>query len=248
MSAASAPPDKWSRLPIEWIRKGTLRKFRGGSSLGKSVAALKILMTVILKAENRSSASAGANQGSASLSYDELCEFADLSRPMVAAGLEMLKSEGILFAKREGKGGKGRYFLTDYKSADPWGKVPNRKLYREPSSTRIAALYDFSCRRQTDLNALKLYFLLCAFVDGKAQLATIGYPKISEYSGIPEAKIRQAISHLIESRLIYVHVGKRDDRTNAPNRYEILGLNSAFKRSSKQPLLTGPVTGLALTQ
>lgn len=55
--------------------------------------------------------------------------------------------------------------------------------------------------------------------------AMISYERINEQAGIPEAKIRQAISVLIEHRLIDVDREKATpDKRNHPNHYIVLGL------------------------
>jgi predicted transcriptional regulator len=215
----------WSRLPSQWIHNEDLRLFQAGKYLGKSVAALKVLLAVALCAENNSADKAGRNQGSAGLSYDELMSLTDLSRPMVAAGVKLLCGSGIVAVEGEGQGRKNRYFLSGYGVGEPWGKLPNKRLYRNARTDRIMALHEFSCRRVSDLNALKLYLLLTAFRDVRKNYAMIGYEKIWDYTGIPEAKIRRAISVLIEQGMIRVDQEKGTaDKRNHPNRYEILGL------------------------
>jgi len=69
---------KWARLPLKWIHEQGLSVFQGGKQLGVSMAALKILMAVLLRAENKAPASAEVTQGSACLSYDELMEMTGL--------------------------------------------------------------------------------------------------------------------------------------------------------------------------
>jgi hypothetical protein len=50
----------------------------------------------------------------------------------------------------------------------------------------------------------------------------IGYEKIWNYTGIPESKIRQAISTLIEHGFVHVDRDKiPEEKKNHPNRYEI---------------------------
>lgn len=97
---------KWARLPLKWIYDGDLAMFRGGKQLGANVAALKILLAVLLKAENRSPETAVATQGSASLSYDDLMEMTGLSRSMVASGIKRLRHLDQLSVTQEGRGGK----------------------------------------------------------------------------------------------------------------------------------------------
>ncbi|RUX73387.1 hypothetical protein EN925_00860 [Mesorhizobium sp. M7A.F.Ca.US.006.04.2.1] len=190
-----------------------------------STAALKVLLAIVVRAENKSTAQAAQTQGSACMSYDELIDLTDLSRAMISSAVKLLTSAGIVIVKREGRGGKNRYFLTGYGETDRYGKIPNKTLYRQAPSDRLSALHELSCRRESDMNALKLYLLFCAFRDGKTNAAMIGYERIWIYTGIPEAKIRRAISVLIEHGFIQVDRDRSSaEKKNHPNRYEILGL------------------------
>lgn len=216
---------RWSRLPTPWIRDGGLKHFTGRSRLGASVAALKILVAILLSAENNSATTAGPNQGSASLSYDELMDLTGLSRASVAAGVKHLVGAELVTVRAEGRGQKNRYVLKDYGPNDHYTKLANNALYRHPNMTRISVLCELSTRSEADMNALKLYLLLCATVDRRRGDAMISYERINEQAGIPEAKIRQAISVLIEHRLIDVDREKATpDKRNHPNRYIVLGL------------------------
>lgn len=215
---------KWARLPLSWIHNGDLALFRGGKQLGASVAALKILVAVLLKAENRSAHTAVATQGSASLSYDDLMEMTGLSRSMIASGVKRLCDLGRLSVTREGRGGKNRYFVAEYMKG-PWGRIPYRSVVGLGFDMRVRLLHEMSCKRSTDLNALKLYLLLCAHRSGGNPYAMIGYDRIHDAAGILRPRIRQAISILIEHNLIRVHHEKAlNEGRNTPNAYYILGL------------------------
>jgi DNA-binding transcriptional ArsR family regulator len=225
MAEFDASRQRWSRLPSRWVHEEGLRRFAAGRRLGASSAALKLLVAITLPAENNASGKTGPNQGSVSLSYDQLMSLTDLSRAMVSAALKLLQSAGLVWVKREGRGRKNRYFLKAYGDTDPWAKIPTRAFYRDSNRDRIAVLHELSCRRESDMNALKLYLLFCAFRDRRKTYAMIGYQKISQYTGISEAKIRRAISVLIEHGLIRVDRDRApDEKQNHPNRYEILGL------------------------
>ena len=216
---------RWSRAPTAWIRSEGLRGFRAGSHLGVSIAALKLLFAVILHAENNAGDEIGPNQGSAALTYDELMSLTDLSRAMIAHGARHLVKVGIVSIERDGSRSPNRYRLAAYGSDHPWTRIPNRRWFRHAASDRIATLRDLSCRRECDLNALKLYLLFCAFANNKTQIAMIGFEKIEDYSGIPSGKISPAISVLIEHGLVSVDRDKDPGATvNQPNKYEILGL------------------------
>lgn len=223
MNEVVASP-KWARLTLRWIHDGDLAMFRGGKQLGASVAAMKVFMAVLLKAENRSPDTAVATQGSASLSYDDLMEMTGLSRSMIASGVKRLCQLGQLSVTREGRGGKNRYFVAEYMKG-AWGRIPFRTVVGLGFDKRVQLLHEMSCRRSTDLNALKLYLLLCAHRSGASPYAMIGYDRIHDATGILRPRIRQAISILIEHNLVKVdHEKALNDRRNTPNSYYIFGL------------------------
>ena len=225
MARAKVVHQRWSRTPTDWIRSGGLKAFRAGRHIGVSIAALKLLFAIILHAENNTGELVGENQGSAALSYDELASLTDLSRAMIAHGTRYLEKTGIATIVRGRRGSPNRYLLADYAAGKPWAKIPNKKWFRHAFADRIATLHDISCRRECDLNALRVYLLFCAFANNRSHVAMIGYEKIEEYSGIATGKIRAAISMLVELGLVSVDRDKDpEDKLNHPNKYIILGL------------------------
>jgi hypothetical protein len=221
----TAPTEvKWARLPLGWIHDHWLTEFRAGKHLGASMAALKVLLAILLRAENKPAKDATTTQGSAHLSYDDLMKMTDLSRSMVATGTRRLRIIHLVWVTQEGKGRKNRYFVEGY-STGAWSKLPYRRIAGLGYTQEIRLLHELSCRRAADLNALKLYLLLCAHRNGASPFAMIGYYKIEEATGIHRNRIRSAISILIEHGLIQVEQEKLvGQHVNTPNRYRILGL------------------------
>lgn len=214
---------RWIRLPLAWIHGEGLTEFRAGQHLGSSMAALKVLVAILFRAENKTPQEATVTQGSASLSYDDLMVMTGLSRSMVRKGTLRLCDAGLVNVTHEGKGRKNRYFVVDY-SATPWGKLPYRQIAGPGTSQELKLLNELSCKSVVDLNALKLFLLLSAHRDKVSQYAMIGYTKIEEATGIWRDNIRRAISILIEHGLVRVEQEKTPGEYNTPNRYRILGL------------------------
>jgi hypothetical protein len=84
------------------------------------------------------------------------------------------------------------------------GKLPARGLY---DGDRIAAFDHFHLRRDTELNALKLYFSFVAMRNNALNAARFGYDKMREYTGIRQNKITAAVSFLTSLGLVYVETG-----------------------------------------
>lgn len=229
MPAADAPKDRWSRLPAAWIAAGGLTDFAAGRKRGQSMAALKILLAILLLAKNARFAAQDPNQGSVMISYDDLIDLTDLSRAMVSAGIRRLEELGRITVARGKKGEPNRYRLQDYGLNDRWTKISNRRMFRGQNSARIGVLHDLSPRRTSDLDALKLYLLFSAMQDKSGAGAMLSYDKITELSGVPQNRIRRAVSVLVEQQLIRVSHGPDPEieAHNPPNRYRLLGTGVA---------------------
>ncbi len=217
------PETRWARLPLAWIHDQRLAEFSGGRDLGSSMAALKVLVAILFHAENKTAKEAGPEQGSASLTYDELMVMTGLSRSMVRTGALRLCKAGLIAIEHEGQGRKNRYFVADY-SVGAWGKIPYRRVAGGRSGKELQLLHELTCKSWADLDALKLYLLLIAHRDKRTGCAMIGYAKIEESSGIWREKIRPAISLLIAHYLVRVEQEKTPGQYNTPNCYRILGL------------------------
>lgn len=228
MADADGPKDRWSRLPAAWIVRGGLNEFIAGSKLGESMAALKILVAIHLLAKNARVDADDPDQGSVMIAYDDLMTLTNLSRALVSTGIKRLQALGRVTVKRGKRGEPSRYRLPDYAAEDHWTKISNRRLFRGTNSERIGVLHDLSPRRTCDLDALKLYLLFSAMQDKAGGGAMLGYEKIIEYSGVPQNRIRRAVSVLVEHGLITVGKGPDPEikTHNPPNRYRLLGIGN----------------------
>jgi DNA-binding transcriptional ArsR family regulator len=185
----------WVRLPTNWIvqEKGLLN-FRWQKDKGaNNVAAL---MTLIVLAHHAD------DDGVGELIYDQICGATGLSRSKVSMGLATLAAEHIITRKMNGR---STYRLQGYQRNRGWGKLPARGLY---DGDRVAAFDHFHLRRDTELNALKLYLLFVAMRNNALNTARIGYEKMREYTGIRQNNITAAISFLTSVGLVYVESGR----------------------------------------
>jgi hypothetical protein len=147
-----------------------------------------------------------------------------MSRSMIAIGIKRLCELELLTVTHEGRGRKNRYLFNNYMHGS-WGKIPYRQVAGLGPNDRVEFLHELSCKRASDLNALKVYLLFCAHRSGSSRYAMIGYEKIQDSTGILRNRIRQAISILIEHGLVKVEQEKISGQTkNHPNRYHIMGL------------------------
>lgn len=208
----------WVKMPTKWLQdKNTLplRNFTWDrDNKSNNTAALMIYIIIIQQAQN---------SGKAKLSYSSLCDISSLSRAKVAAGLEILERKKLLIIDRAQK--TNIYNVVDYDRAG-WGKLPAKHLY-DINLEYIKQFQEFNLRRRVELDALKLFLVLVAFRDEKKNHATISYEKISLYTGIPEAKIRSAISLLVSHDMIHVQkYGDTMELWKRANFYRIIGVNN----------------------
>ncbi|MER9708698.1 hypothetical protein [Mesorhizobium sp. M0213] len=172
---------QWVPFPTLWIEDGGLKDFTWKSG-GPDVLAAFICM--VLLAHHR------GDGGAARLTYDSIDAVAGLSRAKIAAGLEILTKSGL--AERVDRS----TFLLP--TLDPtqrgWGKLPAKKLYN--SHGGIPMFKDFTLRKRSELDAMKLYLLFVARRDNETNRVDLSYDKITEYSGIARQHITSALTIL----------------------------------------------------
>ncbi|ACA15394.1 hypothetical protein M446_0840 [Methylobacterium sp. 4-46] len=141
-----------SRLPCGWVLDGGLRLFRGdGARVGRSAAALKLLLALAVTAEE---------DGSALLSCAQLAALAGLTQSLIVSGKRLLADYGLVRVEAEGR--RTRLALTRYGPDHRAARIRHDPAYRANPAAEIRGLRALSCRRSGHLDALKLYILLCA--------------------------------------------------------------------------------------
>jgi hypothetical protein len=207
---------EWVRLPARWIEDGDLRQLRWGgteTSGADNTAALMVLAVIAHHADEE--------RGVARLTYNQICTMTELSRAKIARGLDVLKKLDVIERTPEGR---STFRLRSYNPRGGWCKLPAKSLY---FSGRILAFKDFKLRSATELHALKLYFLFAARRGRDTNMAHISYEKIHEYSGVPDNRIKAAISFLASIPLVYVeHLPSTTNEHGIFNAYRLKGLES----------------------
>src|SRR5205823_2661062 len=155
------------------------------------------------------------------ITYDDFCARTELSRAKVSKGLAVLEHQALI--KRPGDAGQSIFQLTDYNPDRGWAKFPAKSMYS--GDERIRAFADFRLRKVVELDALKLLFLMVERRDNKTNLANISYPKIEEYTGILNVRIKTAISYLASHSLLYVeHIPRMNSEYGVASAYRIAGI------------------------
>lgn len=187
----------WVTMPSFWIENGQLQEFAWLKGQGAdNLAALMILTSLLHNAERET--------GCIRLTYDQINEATDLSRSKISNGLDKLVECEIIF-RDEIK--QSYYQLCNYDLNQGWAKFPAKVMYVRKS---IRMFNDFTLRKRTELDALKLYFLFASRRDRNTNYAHITYDQIAEASGINRIHIKSAISLLVTHTLLHVEHNTRD--------------------------------------
>ena len=181
----------WAKLPSTWIEKGGLKEFSWGQKGGSAQAAA--LMTLLAISHRTADETGSARRG-----YDELHWATHLSRTKIAHGLDVLEGRGLVVREVQGR---STFQLSGYDPKQGWAMVPVKKLY---SADGMTAFSEFHLRKKVELDALKAYLAFAARRDRKQNRAHITYEQLNKYVGIPEARIKPAISMLVVNNLVVV--------------------------------------------
>lgn len=217
--------NKWVRLPTTWMLDRTmppLNNYRwSGIEKSDNIAALMLYICIAQQTSQRDDEPTVF--GMVSLSYSQLCVLTSLSRAKVSAGINILSRDRLVDIDRTDK--TNTYALVGLKkTGGGWAKLPAENMY-DKKREQIKPFYEFKLRQRVELDALKLFLLLIALRDNKKNHATPSYRTITQYTGIPEAKIRAAISLLVNLEMIHVQkYGPTIEKRN--NFYRIIGIDN----------------------
>ncbi|WP_181303753.1 hypothetical protein [Rhodanobacter sp. PCA2] len=138
------------------------------------------------------------------------------SRPMVVHGIAILEDAGLVLVDRTRR--TYRYTLTGFEGTSnaPFTKVPEQVR---------GALGQLPNRGESALSAIKILILLLALRNNSTNIARIAHQKIREYCGMQARYVRQGIDHLVNHRLVHVHMGEKSSASGGHpvNFYALLG-------------------------
>ena len=204
---------EWSCLPSKWIEDGGLINFSWQNGQSNNTAAFMVLIVLSHNADD---------DGCAKLTYEQICEYADISRAKVAAGIKLLKKNDIISTWVDGK--RSAFKLNNYKISGEWCKIPCKPMYE---SDCVGAFRYFTLRNKTEYNALRLYLLFAARRDRQRNHAYITYDDICAYTNIRKNDIKAATSFLSSSSLVYTErVKSFKSEDGFANAYRLVGLDS----------------------
>lgn len=172
----------YERMPVGWIIDRRMLTHFSIKSLF-SFPALKIYLFLIC---------------SDSPTYDEIENYTFVARGEIKPALDLLEYKELITVRRCGN--RNFYQINNSSRGTRFAKVPKRIF--DDSLLQFLTLKRSTVqqnrRRQTALDALKLYCLFLAFRKNEDNRARIGYDKIIEYTSIQRKNIKRSISLLIE--------------------------------------------------
>lgn len=210
----------WVKLPSTWIEKHGLKRFKSKDSLADEIAALMVLVAIA----HRSS----VVDGSCRVTYEVLSAATQISRAKISSGLDVLADRGIVIREPNGR---STFQLANFTPDGGWCQIPASRLYN--GNGVIEPFRDFRLRRRAELDALKAYLLIACRRDTAENRAHLTYKQINEYSGIPEGRIKSAISLLTVNHLIVVdQLPSKNDPDRMAFAYRLAGLETRRHQAS----------------
>lgn len=198
---------KWSKMPCSWQTSKDVHDQIRGVPPGIAIAALKLYIGLCLKA-NYAPRKGLPETGCVRRSIEQLCNLAGLSKPMVIAGVKMLRTWGMI----ELRGGRpATYHITEYDTAKYWTKLPREHLYDGGLGTTMPLLEALPNRSKATLHALQMYLYLASIRNRDSNKATVTYDRMAAVMGIGRNDISRAISSLVSADLLSVRLGEIDD-------------------------------------
>lgn len=201
----------WKKMPVSWQKEPEFQRKIRDADQGVAIAALKLYIAICLKAEYYETERLSA--GSVQLSLTVLSELVGLSRPMVIAGLELLKEWNVVLPA----GGRPLIRqIVGFEKPEYWVKLPTRHLFGSKNENRIERLIELPNRRRTTLHALQLYLYLAAIRDGGSNKATVSYQRAADTLAISRNYLSEALSQLA-GRLVTVRTAVEAKRVTGIN-------------------------------
>ncbi|XXQ68006.1 hypothetical protein ACKLNO_10415 [Neisseriaceae bacterium B1] len=204
----------WVRLPIWWIRTVKsecylLKTAFPSSRRGEGIACLKVYLALLTNIDFKS----GVVE---KMTYQDIEDVADVSRPMISKSLKALSELGLLSIQRKGR--SNRYCLkiadgssTQFAKAPKWilenclSNIPNKGVHA--------------------LNALKIYIYLLHLRDNSLDDVKVSYENMARFLGINRQFIRKSLMILVTAGFItIINANKTKDNQRECNIYHVKGL------------------------
>lgn len=220
----------WVKMPALWIKAEGLRDFGWANtsnvSRSSAIAALQLYIALMTVAEED-----WRTDGCklvADITYSDLMRITNLSRQLVAAGLEGLVKAGRITSEKQGR--KCRYLINGYDFSGNWCKLPARALYVPLKQTLIEPFQLFQKRSVCELDALKLFLYFAFARDNKTPYTMASFETICEKTGVPEKRIPRANAFLINCGLLanLSREHSEDVKKKEPNKYFLRGYRELF--------------------
>lgn len=219
----------WVKMPALWIKAGGLRDFAWSSTSAvprsTAIAALQLYIALMTVAEEE--LRPDGYKLAAEITYNDLMRITNLSRQLVAAGLEGLVKTGRVTSEKEGR--KAKYVISGYDFSGNWCKLPAMALY-DLKQDLIAPFQLFQKRSVCELDALKLFIYFAFARDNKTPYTMASFETICEKTGVAEKRIPRANAFLINCGLLANLSREHSEsvKRKEPNKYFLRGHTQLF--------------------
>lgn len=233
-------PSKWHRLPTAPVL-AALPQMIWSSADGEKPAAKTAALMLLVALNFMASTSVDEQQqfhGVAEGTYVDLGEATGLSRALISAGLQRLRTLGLIAP--EGSHQKRRYKIT-WPAEHRFFKLPCQAI---TNGNVIVPFKNFTMRSKHELHAMKLYLYFASIRTNHLPYSMASYETIFERTRIPERDIRRAISVLIGAGLLE-GVDREHSQTrgvNEPNKYYLKGCAALIGQLRGDAATTTPAT------
>ncbi len=152
--------------------------------VGRSIAALKLYLTLVVSQEERSAPGLPIV-----LSYERIAALSGLSDPLICSGKKALLDQGLVTTSGERQGRTIAYRLCGPHAPADLAVLPHGPR----DGGRIAALHALTCRKAPHLAVLKIGLLLRAGAD-EAGIAALDLDAAAQLTGLSHVKVSAALA------------------------------------------------------
>lgn len=195
---------------------------------GSGATAALLLLFALAVISNRAQRTEGKREDNrVAATYEQIQAMVALSRKLINEGLQLLVMVGAIGITRDGR--RSLYTLHGIERNGGYCLLPQHHL--QNGHTYLHRLKHFidHVRNPMSLHALKVYMLILQARDRHTNMASIGYEKIMQYTGLRRQDVSTAANLLISLELLRrVTDEERPRRPQDPFhiRYAVCGLSA----------------------
>lgn len=233
LPGAEAPPAGAVQLDDSDYGEGTFAKnglamlqWRAHGSASTAALLLLFALAVISNRAQRTGVRREDNRVAAT--YEQIQAMVALSRKLINEGLQLLVMVDAIGIIRDGR--RNLYALHGIERSGGYCLLPQHHLQNRHDHLHRLKHFIDHVRNPMSLHALKLYMLVLQARDRHTNMASIGYEKIAQYTGLRRQDISTAANLLISLELLRLVTDAerpRRPQDRPHSRYAVCGLSAS---------------------